>query len=441
MSRGPSAEAKRRRLLLAAAVYVVTTAVYLLCAAPSTLREHTAWNHFALQAEAWWHGRLDLGGPPPAYTGNNDFSHFDGKWFVPFPPFPALLLVPAVGLARSAQAVADGRFFLLLAGVAPALLFLALDKLSRFSRSERGEKENLLLTLAFAFGSVYFFSAEQGSVWYAAHVVGAALAALYLLAALEAERPLLAGIALALGFATRTPLLFAAPLFLLELFRARHPDGLTALRTPRDAWSGLDRRGFSRDAARFALPIAVVFALTLAHNAARFGDPFEVGYRYLDVVWRSRIEKWGLFGYHYLGRNLGVVTSSLPWLGDSDAPIRISAHGLALWLTTPAYLWLIWPRRTPAPHFALALTAALTALPTLLYQNTGWVQFGYRFSNDYAVFLFALLAVGGRRFGPAFWAVTLFAVALNGFGALTFDRPAGAGVYVIERSQRLYEPD
>jgi hypothetical protein len=33
-------------------------------------------------------------------------------------------------------------------------------------------------------------------------------------------------------------------------------------------------------------------------------------------------------------------------------------------------------------------------------------------------------------------------VVLNAFGALTFNRPLGASVYVIEGSQRvLYEPD
>ena len=30
----------------------------------------------------------------------------------------------------------------------------------------------------------------------------------------------------------------------------------------------------------------------------------------------------------------------------------------------------------------------------LFYQNTGWRQFGYRFSNDYAPLLFVLLAIG-----------------------------------------------
>ena len=58
-----------RRLLLAFAIYAVATAVFAAFAAPETLSAHTPYNHFALQAEAWLGGRLDLGGPPPRYAG------------------------------------------------------------------------------------------------------------------------------------------------------------------------------------------------------------------------------------------------------------------------------------------------------------------------------------------------------------------------------------
>lgn len=432
----------RRRFVVSVLVYLVTTGAFLACAAEATLVAHTPWNHFALLAEAWLDGRLDLGGAPPAYAGMNDFARFDGRWYVPFPPFPALLVMPWVALAGSAEATADGRFFLLVAGVAPAVLFLALEKLRLLGRSARSERDNVLLALIFAFGTVYFFTAEQGTVWYAAHVVAAGLSALYLLFALGAERPVLAGLALGLGFATRTPLLFALPLFVSELWRTSVPDDVCVLDTPAEAWRKLDRARFVRGLLLFSAPIAVVVLLTLAHNQARFGDPFEVGYRYLEVAWRGRIEKWGLFSYHYLGRNLAVVLTSLPWLGDPQAPVRISAHGLALWVTTPVYLYLFWPKLRRAPHLALVVTTVAVAVPTLFYQNSGWVQFGYRFSNDYAVFMIALLAVGGRRFGALFWSLAAFAVALNAFGALTFNRAGGSGVYVIERTQRvIHQPD
>jgi len=415
---------RKRRLLIACAIYLLASVVYFLFADPAVVHAHTPWNHFALLADAWRHGRLDLGGPPPSYTGNNDFCRFDDKWFVVFPPFPALLLLPIVAFAKDPERVKDGQFFLWLAGLAPALLFLALEKLRRFERSQVSERGNVGLSLLFAFGSVYFFSAEQGTVWYAAHVVGAALAAAYLLFALEAERPWLAGLALGLGFATRTPLLFAAPLFVLEAWRT-------------------SRTRFSRPLLSFATPIAASVLLSLLHNQRRFGDPFEVGYRYLGIAWAHRIEKWGLFGYHYLAKNLGVALTSLPF-STPTGPVsfQINLHGLALWFTTPTLLWLLWPKRTAVPHRALWITVLCVALPTLLYQNTGWLQFGYRFSNDYAVFLFALLAIGGYRFGRLFQLAAVAAILINGFGAWTFGRPAYAAYYFQDNTQRVvYQPD
>ncbi len=414
---------KKRRLWLACGVYLATTLVYFAFADRAVLHEHTPWNHFALLADAWRSGRLDLGGPPPSYTGNTTSATTtaSGTWFF---RRSRRCWVPVLALVKDPDRVADGRFFLWLAGLAPALLFLGLEKLRRFGRSEISERAALGLALSFAFGSVYFFSAEQGTVWFAAHVVGAALSAAYLLFALEAERPLLAGLALGLGFATRTPLLFAAPLFVLEAWRTSRPH-------------------LARSLLYFAAPIAAVALLSFWHNLRRFGDPFEVGYRYLGIAWQHRIEKWGLFGYHYLAKNLGVVLTSLPFV-TPNGPTRfqINLHGLALWLTTPVYLWLIWPKRTSVPQRALWLSVLCVALPTLLYQNTGWLQFGYRFSNDYAVFLFALLAVGGYRFGRWFQAAALLAVLINAFGAWTFGRSEYAAYYFQDNTQRIvYQPD
>src|SRR5512141_573252 len=148
----------RRPLRLALAIYVAVTAVCLLTTAPERLTAHTPYNHFALLANAWLHGRLDLGAAPPPYTGGNDFALRDGRFFVSFPPFPAVLLAPLVKLAGSPEATRDGLFFGLLPGVGPAVLFLALDKLSRTGRSRRTPFENVALALLFAFGTVYWFS-------------------------------------------------------------------------------------------------------------------------------------------------------------------------------------------------------------------------------------------------------------------------------------------
>jgi hypothetical protein len=431
-------DTRSRRLAVTLAIYSAATLLLLACAARDTLRVHTPYNHFALLAEGWLHGRLDLGGPPPDYAGGNDFAMYGGKWFVAFPPLPAVLLLPLVALRGSAEQVPDGLFFLLLAGLAPATLFLALEKLRRSAESRRSELDNVVLSCLFCVGSVYFFCSLQGTVWFAAHVVGAVLTAAYLLFAFGAERPLLAGLCVGLGFATRTPLLLAAPLFLLEALRETG----VAAKQGAPLFARYDVKRLLQLFVWFVVPIAAVVALSLWYNAARFDSAFEPGYRYLSIAWAKRIAKWGLFDYHYLAKNLGVMLTSLPWLSAEGGPVQINAHGLALWVTTPLYLWLVTARRWTVLSRELLFCAVLIALPTLFYQNTGWVQFGYRFSNDYAPLLFILLALVGPPLRGGFMVAAAVAVVVNFFGALTFGRAEHARFYVIERTQSvLYQPD
>lgn len=445
-------DSRSRRLLLATGIYAVCVGVFFLLAARDRIVAHTPFNHFALLAEAWLDGRTDLGGRPPAYAQNNDFAAFDGKWFVTFPPFPAALLLPLVWLGGGADQVRDGQVFIWLAGVGPAVLFLALEKLRRTGRSTRSEATNAVLSLLLAFGTVYFFTALQGTVWFAAHVVAVGLGAFYLLFALDAERPVLAGLMVGLGFLTRTPLLFAVPLFAFEALRAAGRAGAPAgaLEPPGRLLDeallylrNASRRRLLLSLVAFAAPVTLCIGFAFWHNAARFGDPLDFGYKHLTVAWKARMNEWGLFHYHYLARNLGVVLTGLPWWTPKEpVPFQINLHGLALWLTTPLYLWLLWPRRFGWLQLALYLTAAAVAVPGLFYQNTGWVQFGYRFSNDYAVFLFALLAVTGVRFGKLFALCALWAVAVNTFGAATFDRAEHRRFYFQDRSQKVfYQPD
>ncbi len=432
----------RRPLLVALGIYALVTVVCALTTAPERLSAHTPYNHFALLADGWLHGRLDLGGPPPDYTGHNDFASFQGRTYVSFPPFPAVLIAPFVAISGGADKTRDGLFFLLFTGVGPAVLFLALDKLSRTGRSGRSQGENVALALLFAFGTVYWFTAVQGTVWFAAHVIGVALTAGYIYACLDAEHPLLAGLCLGLAFATRPPLGYAFPLFVLEAYRAAVRNDAPAEADPLPRIGRADTRVLFDRLALFAMPASLVLAALFWHNRARFGSPFEFGHRLLQIGWKGRIDHWGLFSYHYLARNLGVVLTGLPFTGVPGVPFQINVHGLALWITTPFYAWALWPRRTSPLFWALALTTLAVATPILLYQNTGWIQFGYRFSNDFAPFLFAMIAVGGRRLSAPFWLLAAAALVVNGFGAISFQRGAFGRYYFIDGSQKiLHQPD
>jgi hypothetical protein len=407
-----------RRWALPLAIFVLCAGVYCATSAQRLLRPSPN-NHYVYLAHAWLQGRLDIGGNPP---GTNDWACFDTvmqgpcppgryafsgpdaeryRWYVSFPPLPAVLLLPVV--AVFGLRTLDALFWALFAGFAPTLLFIVLRFLRESGRSRRSPRDDLLVTTLFAVGSVYYFVAAQGTVWFAAHVVAAAMICLYLLFSFGARRPVAAGLVLGLAFLCRPATLFLAAFFALQATTAANKERLRAL-------------------AMFALPLAAVVSIAMWHNAVRFGDPFEFGHRFLQIRWRSRIETWGLFSTHYLPRNLTVFFLSLPWLIESNPFVRITRHGLALWFTSPNLLWSLWPKKPDATIVALWAAVLPTALCTMLYQNTGWVQFGYRFSLDYLPLLFVLVALGRRRFGVAFWSCAAFAIVVNTFGAVTFDR-------------------
>lgn len=451
-------DTRARRLIVATAIYVVCASIFASVAGAPRLTTHTAYNHYALLADAWLHGRQNLPNGPPGYTGNNDFADFEGKTYISFPPFPAVLMMPLVKLAGSPENFRDGQFMVWLAGLGPALLFLVLEKLRRSSRSSRSERDHIALAILFAIGTVYFFTAVQGTVWFAAHVVCVALTGIYLLCALDAERPMLAGLAMACIFMTRPHVVLASALFALEAVRVTCKDGLpsegTLLARAAETWRRVDKGALARRYALFAVPILCAIGIASWMNYTRFHDPSPVafGHEHLSVAWKARMMKWGLFGYHYLSKNLGVMLTILPWPRAPGvdptrfAPFQINEHGLALWFTTPLYFWLFRPRFGSKGggwlYAILAVSAVLPMAYDLLYQNSGWQQFGYRFSNDYAMLLFVLLAIGARPMRALFWFLAAWGVAWNLFGAVTFGRGEFDRFYYREASQQiLYQPD
>jgi hypothetical protein len=178
----------------------------------------------------------------------------------------------------------------------------------------------------------------------------------------------------------------------------------------------------------FAIPVVALAIVGIVYNYVRFESPTEFGHSYLALGNRQpvrqqvQIEQFGLASYHYLSRNLAVAFTLLPEFLSRAPWIQISGNGLAMWVTTPALFLLVWPRTRGPFHRILWITVLLVALPALLYMNSGWVQFGYRFCLDYMVFFVMLLAVGGRPLTKVAKTLIVVGIVINTFGAYTFDR-------------------
>lgn len=332
--------------------------------------------------------------------------------YVSFPPVPAIVMLPQTAVhGRIANDVFPTIVF---AALILPLGFATLRRLREEGHSQRSDTENLWLTAQLSFGTVLFFVAVAGRVWFTAHVVGVFLALAYVYFSIGARRPFLAGLMLGLATLSRTPMAFMFPFFALEACRIA---GGSDWRAWLSSW-----RGIARLWLRFAVPVVAIAVVAGVLNTLRFDAAGEFGHSYLAVRQQGMIEQYGLFDYEYLRRNLSVAFTLLPSFSSSAPYIHISGHGMALWLTTPLFVTLLWPRRHELVNKALWLTVALVGIPILFYQNSGWVQFGYRFSLDYTVFLVLLLAVGGRPLGRVAKTLIVLSIVINLFGAWTFGR-------------------
>jgi hypothetical protein len=78
---------------------------------------------------------------------------------------------------------------------------------------------------------------------------------------------------------------------------------------------------------------------------------------------------------------------------------------MSILLTSPGYLLMLAAfRRGRSRLVAGAFIAVVAiALVNLMHFSQGWVQFGYRFSNDFVVFALPLVAIGMKRRGGVGW--------------------------------------
>jgi hypothetical protein len=389
-------------------LFFSSLAIYAL-ASDGLLAHQSLAPHFVYQADAFLHGQLSLTVPQP--PNFNDWVLWNGRWYVSFPPFPAVLMMPFVavwGLSFN-----DVAFTLLFAAANVPLLYRLLRRL----QPERGEWEHVALSLLYGFGTLAFSCGIRGEVWFTAETVGVTLTLLYLHASLGARHPLLAGLAVACATITRTPLAFSAVFFLFEALSPDEPLRWRALRDP-----GRWRRALPR-LVPYALAIAAVAIPMAAMNQVRFGGFGEFGHSHLYANRvNAQIRQYGLFHYAFLERNLHDAFTRLPEVRFHPLRIGFNGEGMSLFVTTPLLLYLLWPKEKPRLHRALWITVALVAIPGFFYQNSGYYQFGFRFSLDYTPYLIVLLVLGARPFTSLFWTLAFASVAVNTWGAAVFNR-------------------
>ncbi|MCU0483145.1 MAG: hypothetical protein MUC54_02565 [Chloroflexi bacterium] len=385
----------------------------------------TGLDYFVPLADAFLHGRTWLIDPP---SNLNELVPLDGHWYVVYPPLPAILLVPLVALFgpafdQAALAMVLGALNVVLAW--RAVLGLGV-----------GRRTALVLAVVWGFGSITWYSAQEGSAWHIAHVVSLTCAFLAILGAQRNVHPVLVGLAVGAMAMARLPMLLAAPFFLAWLAdrAAREAAGAPVVafgsaEGGAEPWGRrrpvpLDR--FARLAIPFAVGLAVPLLGYLAYNAVRFGSPAETGYTLIPGLMDEWQYRNGMFAISSVPRKLYAMFLSVPAeVGGFPWVLPRHLGGLSIVLTTPLFLWAIAARRPDWFGIGAWTAVALVLVPVLLHADPGGEQFGFRYAQDIYPFLFLLTARALRpRITFEAWVAIGIGLLVNAWGmAVTaFDR-------------------
>lgn len=433
----PAVAGRGTAVLGSLAVAGVLLVVYVL----SHPERPNLYDHFVWQASAWLEGQAAIRYPVPATATSPGNAYFQdvmpladanglpmGRALIPFPPLPAVILLPFVaiwGLATNAQLI-GAVIGALDVGLAWWIVGrLAVRPSTRFSA-----------IVFLGLGTALWYAAAVGTTWFLAHVVAVGLTLLAIGVALGADpaavaagsggnvaattvrpdapadlgerretlldpRGVLAGLLLGLAATARLTVVLGLPFLLL-------------------VGAG---RGRLRRAASAAVGAALPVLGLLAYDLATTGHPFSPVYDYLyhlEALGYPELgyhPEWSIEDVRYIPQNLTLMLFRGPdvlpacnppaiarGLFDAACPwFRPSPLGMSLLLTSPGYL-LALPalsgllRRRPS-RLVVGAAVAVTAIAVvnLMHFSQGWVQFGYRFSLDLAPFALLLVALGLER--------------------------------------------
>ncbi len=329
------------------------------------------YDHYLYLANSFTNLRVDIPNLPSYFQ---DKIIIDGKILIPFPPVPALVLIPFITIFEN---ISQQQVSITFGSINTLLVYFLLKKYTN-------TKNSVLLSIFFSFGTVAFWAAIIGTTWYFAHTVALTFLILSLISHKD-KKYFLSGIFFALAALCRYPILVGGIFFLLELYKK------------------------PKKIITFLSGAFIFIPVQLVYNYLRFGSILDMGYY---EVYKQYVSS----SYPYTIRQL--FNSALPYFGYLDIrniPLHLftflvmppvitnsfrilpSPYGMGIIFTTPLLFLALKPIFHSLEERNLLLGALFISLADFLHYTQGWVQFGYRFLLDFFLFLLIILAM---RFKP-----------------------------------------
>jgi hypothetical protein len=349
------------------------------------------YDYYRHLAEAMTKGTFDLREVGVVGGEHPDLLVREDGVFLPYGPTPALLMMPSTvifGFDDTKQWVHS----IIVGAINVALVWYILRLLGTSRITQ------LLIVPFFAFGTVNFYCATTGTIWFYNHVTAVMFILLAIVFLLRNSSPVLPAACLGLALLARQPAVLAVPFFVYVMVRQHHP-------TVFDLRWLKDRVTLQRLLV-FGAALAPFVAMFFLYNYIRFENFLETGLDDLydkyngqvytlylrDVDVTNRFAEFDL-------RNLPLHLYTMFLLPPQFAAgiptwLRPSEYGMSILLTSSPFVYAFLVRRNEVLRTASWIAIPLVAVPTLFYYSQGWVQFGYRYIMDYIPFLVLLTGLG-----------------------------------------------
>jgi len=360
---------------------------------------HSAYDSHTLQAQTWLKGRIAL---------DHDYSYleiarYNGQYFVSFPPFPAVVMVPLVLVFGEATPSLLVVFLYFMAG------YVVGYALAR--RFGYGDILAACLGAFLVLGCNMLEVAHYGGVWNMAQALGflLTLLAFYLMTSQRRGHWYASLICIALAVGCRPFQAFYVPVLLYMLTQ----------KLPSE-----NKRVWPRVKALLpylSAPAAIAIAYCV-YNAVRFGNIFEFGHNYLPEFVQA---PGGQFSLNYVGTNLSNILR-FPYFENGMLAFPIF-YGFAFFIANPIYL--IWgqkgvsaaiKRKIGTQEALLFAAFAVHFFVLLMHKSFGGWQFGTRYLCDLIPAMYFFILSRRGKIGAITAAVMIFAVLFNIYGAVVF---------------------
>lgn len=342
--------------------------------------------HFVYLARSFLQAKPYFLTTAPSYL--YDLVYYEGRVFLHFGPFPAVLLMPFVFTFEL-----FGAFFY--QGVLQFFLTFGVVVLCfKLARGEGFDKtDSWYLSYAFVFATVYHIVAFLSGSWFVTHTVTAFFTFLAIYEWKTRRRYWLIGIFYAFIFATRITAGLGILFFVFDLILN----------------SSYEVRDKTYKLLQILLPIVVCGILLLYYNYVRFHDPFTNGYYLIsNLGWtdqdRFELVNYGLFKlkniptnfYYYFLKGLDPIPLNYQGAYGKSYILKFPYYevrypGISFFVVSPIFLYLVKLKIKDKETILYIGTILLILFFLLMYYWPGWMQTGPRYMVDLLPFAYMLL--------------------------------------------------